>query len=318
MADPDDKSLSGSKQALFLLLVLAALVASLEVAARFMFHLPEIDRGIYQYAADPDLVYEHKPSSASTKDNNTYRINAQGLHADREYALSKPPGVFRIGIVGDSVAFLSSGKNYARILQEMLDARKSAVHAGFEVLDFSVSGYNSAQEQIVIQDKVLAFDPDLVLVGYCVNDMTFTDGVKGLERTRHPSSLGPMFHSSFLTMIQHRCYRFRFNWSKKYPGYPDVDAFFAYLKALDQGTDAQVLLLLFPRFAGSGYENHELEEPLKLAKKHGLDVMDQHALLGGADTRPLKLAPPFDNYHLNETGHRHVAQRIYDRIKDGL
>ena len=73
---------------------------------------------------------------------------------DHEYSLTKPAGVKRIAVIGDSVAFGFTRHPVALPLKEIfpkvLEAELNAASPGrYELLNFAVTGYNSAQEEIV-------------------------------------------------------------------------------------------------------------------------------------------------------------------------
>jgi hypothetical protein len=91
--------------------------------------------------------------------------NSQGFR-DGEHAVAKPPGVYRIVVIGDSVGaglkVERTEDTFPPLLQQMLDARglKS------EVINLSVSGYNTQQEVELLRERGLAYSPDLVIVAY--------------------------------------------------------------------------------------------------------------------------------------------------------
>ena len=120
---------------------------------------------IYRRSANPILLYEPRPGYSA----GPLTTNSHGFR-DHEYALEKPAGTFRIAVLGDSIVWGhglaledSFPKQLERILNEILPGR-------FEVLNFAVSGYSTLQEVELFRVKASRFDPDLVVVGYCIND----------------------------------------------------------------------------------------------------------------------------------------------------
>ena len=103
-------------------------------------------------------------------------INSDGFR-DRAYSRRKSPGTFRIAVIGDSVGFgfctkstaLDLDETFAKVLERDLNG-VSGAEASYEVLNYSVSGYNTLQEVEFLRWKALAYDPDLVLVAYSLND----------------------------------------------------------------------------------------------------------------------------------------------------
>jgi hypothetical protein len=125
----------------------------------------------YQLSSNPVLEYELRPGSSY----EGVTINSAGLR-DREYTRAKPPGVFRIAAIGDSVSFglwVSQNASYPKQLEVLLNRRASdpaAPKTRFEVLNFGVTGYNVTQIVERLRTGVLDYDPDLIVYGYVLND----------------------------------------------------------------------------------------------------------------------------------------------------
>lgn len=95
-------------------------------------------------------------------------ISSQGLR-DREYAVPKPEGTFRILVLGDSVTyglFVPRRSTYPERLEKLLEKSKNV-----EVLNAGVNGYNPYNQLHLYREKLKDFDPDLVLAGFCMNDI---------------------------------------------------------------------------------------------------------------------------------------------------
>lgn len=101
--------------------------------------------------------YRHKLSS-----------NSEGFRGRREYAVRKPQGVFRAVALGDSVVNgygVEDEQTFSALLEKKLSARHPA-----EVLNMGVAGFCSAEELIQLQEVGLRYEPDLVILGYFIND----------------------------------------------------------------------------------------------------------------------------------------------------
>lgn len=139
----------------------------------------------------PGLFYELKPGSSVVIDGEENVINSLGMR-DRAVAHRKEEGVFRIAAVGDSLTYgwrVGLDDCYVKQLESLLNEKASGGRR-FEVLNFGVSGYNSEQELIVVEKKVLDFDPDLVIVGFVPNDILFSTSVEALVLAKHDSAFG--------------------------------------------------------------------------------------------------------------------------------
>jgi lysophospholipase L1-like esterase len=159
------------------LLALASVLltlAALEIAFRLAgvsVGTVQINRATVRRTDNPRLRFELKPESA-LRAEVLYRVNAEGLRGD-ETTVEKPPGVRRIAVLGDSIAFgywVADEDGFPRQLQAMLNA-PGAAGGRVEVLNFGVPGYNLDQEIEALRTKALAFSPDLVVVAFCLNDL---------------------------------------------------------------------------------------------------------------------------------------------------
>ena len=95
--------------------------------------------------------------------------NRDGMR-DREHALGKPPGAWRVMVLGDSVTLgygLRPEQAFPQVLQDLLDARG----LGAEVFNVAFSGWSTRQERIAYERIGRKYHPDDVLVAVCLNDI---------------------------------------------------------------------------------------------------------------------------------------------------
>jgi lysophospholipase L1-like esterase len=98
------------------------------------------------------------------------RTNSLGMRSP-EPDSTRAPGSLRIGVVGDSVAFgfgVEDDQTWSAHLRRRLEAAWPGRRV--EVLNCAVSGYGAREERIALERKLLPLEPDLVLVGYFLND----------------------------------------------------------------------------------------------------------------------------------------------------
>jgi lysophospholipase L1-like esterase len=105
---------------------------------------------------DRDLDYKLNPTSA--------RVNSLGIRHD-ELELEKPGGLFRVIVLGDSVAFPEDG--FVAILRQKLSGIPDIP---VEVINAAIPGYTTYQEKLLLQRDLMRFSPDLVILQYCLND----------------------------------------------------------------------------------------------------------------------------------------------------
>ena len=119
------------------------------------------------------------------KEGEAYvRINSDGLR-DREHAIAKPQGTFRIAIVGDSYceAFsVSLEEAFWSVMEKDLEQCNAFSGRKIEVINFGVSGYGTAQELLTLREKVWKYAPDLVILAVTTNN-DVTDNSRVLKQT---------------------------------------------------------------------------------------------------------------------------------------
>jgi lysophospholipase L1-like esterase len=127
---------------------------------------------------EPNAVYRHKSADVTV----WFRINSQGMRADREFAREKPPGVKRIVSLGDSFTMgyeVANEETFSSLLERDLRAKGLNV----EVINAGVSGYSNAEECLYLERELLSYSPDLVIVSFYANDLddNVRSGLFGLE-----------------------------------------------------------------------------------------------------------------------------------------
>lgn len=160
-------------------ILLAATVITLAIV--FALGLSEIVVRVFDIGPEFNPVYgknfklsENKILEYELAENSSDRdrfINADGLR-DKEYSLDKPENVFRVAVIGDSITFghgVNQDQTYAKHLEWLLKKYNHA-NTTYEIINFGVTGYNSSQIVEQVKAKVLKYQPDLILYGYCLND----------------------------------------------------------------------------------------------------------------------------------------------------
>ena len=100
-----------------------------------------------------------------------YRVNAEGFR-DRARSRTKSARDFRMLVLGDSIAF-GFGVELRDAFPAQLEARVRALvpERTVQALNFGVSGYNPYTEAALLEDAGAAWQPDLVLVQFSINDL---------------------------------------------------------------------------------------------------------------------------------------------------
>ena len=152
---------------------LAIGLAVVEVVLR-LWPLPPSDlRHLHEVRPDRPWIFGLRPGARQpiADVDGEYRVNADGFR-DRDIAVPKPAGTFRIALVGDSLTFgygVIDADTMPRQLERALSDGAEA--PPIEVLNLGVSGYNPYTEAALFADVGPRYQPDLVLVEFCVNDL---------------------------------------------------------------------------------------------------------------------------------------------------
>ncbi len=130
------------------------------------------------YVSDPLLGQRLSPGYDGWFAGVPVRINSLGFRDTREYTLDKPPGTFRILVLGDSVTFghgTLSETTYPYLLEQRLRGWRPDVT--WEVWNLGVPGYNTATELHQLREWGPRAAPDLVVVGFYPNDFSANDDI---------------------------------------------------------------------------------------------------------------------------------------------
>lgn len=126
----------------------------------------------YSYATGAD----HRPNSAGwyeQEDLVYVTINSDGLRGP-EVPREKADNVYRIAVLGDSFAEafqVAYEERFSRVAEVALEGCAPPGRR-IEVINFGVAGYGTAREIMMLRDKAVHYDPDLVFLLFTpVNDL---------------------------------------------------------------------------------------------------------------------------------------------------
>jgi len=119
---------------------------------------------------DPNLVYELQPNLSMSFGDHQLATNEDGQRENLVYSKERTPGTVRILGLGDSGMFgwgVEQGDDYLNVAEKVLNARGGAP---CEAINTGTPGYNTQLELELLKVRGLAFQPDIVVVGWCEND----------------------------------------------------------------------------------------------------------------------------------------------------
>lgn len=122
---------------------------------------------------DEVLGWNHVPNTSGYWRKSCFstklEFNLEGMR-DIQHATVKPPGIYRIAVIGDSFVTAQEvdlDKAFFRQLQQILNSLGHNV----EVLGFGVRGFGNDQEYRLLENYALKYDPDLVILTFVPNDV---------------------------------------------------------------------------------------------------------------------------------------------------
>ena len=130
--------------------------------------LNRVSHGIHRLTNNPDIKYELVPYSIDGYE----AINGQGRR-DFHYPEKKPADTYRIAVLGDSITFGWASfvwEAWPSMAEFYLNHYRKDKTIRIEVWNFGIRGFGTPEEAALLEDRVLAIDPDLLLIGYCLND----------------------------------------------------------------------------------------------------------------------------------------------------
>ena len=120
-------------------------------------------------AAIHEIGHEHKPNARAHLMGVDVEINAQGLRDD-DLLASVPKDAVRILMLGDSVTFgwgVSADATMSAVMERELSEFEGR---SIDVINAGVGNYNTAMEVEYFLHRGQAFNPNIVVLNYFIND----------------------------------------------------------------------------------------------------------------------------------------------------
>jgi lysophospholipase L1-like esterase len=121
---------------------------------------------------NPEIGHRNRPNVDIQLMGVNVKTESHGLR-DPERSPQKPPGTYRIMVLGDSITFgwgVPYEQTFPRLLEKSLNANPPVAGQHYEVINTGVGNLNTAMEVAWFKEEGLKFSPDLVLLGWFLND----------------------------------------------------------------------------------------------------------------------------------------------------
>lgn len=324
-----------------LLLALAGAAVVGEIAVRVYEHQPlwplvppkpYVDSREF-YLRSPTRLYEMRPGIDEEIGYERIRISINGLgfRALRDPAVPKPPGTWRAILLGDSFTFCGKvpiEQTFAAKLEGMLAARDA--NRRYEVLNFGVPGYKSAQEVAFLREKGLALGPDLVVLDATLNLAAPPVQLVPAHEPAFPrlNRFVKRFHlfqflqanwKQYGYLVQGRVFQRGQNFADLADGSPRWAATQKDLEELKRVTDAngaRLLVVMWPVFAQLDDYPYAAKHALVMdaCRRLGIPAIDLLDAFKGMDGRSLWVNP--DDHHPNPIAQQKVAETVLAALEE--
>jgi hypothetical protein len=257
---------------------------------------------------------------------------------DFEYPEQKLPRQFRIIAAGDS--FTQGGgvnfdDTYPKKLERYLNYMGNIEKITYQVMNMGVPGRSTNQEVDLIKEQSARFDPDLIILGYCLNDAENRGGMAEVNAMRDKLTVrhfekgtglsGFLYdRSSLYRLISHRVFNFQtyrgqieytqWLYREEYSGWQLTRDALLELGEFSRSGGVPVIVMIFPLFSFGLDESYpfsdihrRLHETLEAARLSCIDLFDAYR---GLDRNILE-AVPFDDAHPSDTAHRIAAETLW-------
>jgi lysophospholipase L1-like esterase len=271
-----------------------------------------------------------KPSAQFELDDNPilkYRTKNPYRFGPYSYDHPKTPEIYRIVILGDSATFGScrgdgSGniepqKTYPALLEKLLNAGRKELNTKFEVANLGVPGYDTISEAEYLRVYGLSLKPDLVIVGYNMND--FCSGNPILLRKLQIFSIfdqwvPALYHASALVRYLWKIANSKTGsctWDIPKEGLKNINA-------MSSKFGFKTLVAVIPSFE---YDDKYPGDPgykkiLDIAQGTGLDVANLYHYLKSETPNLLSLEGRCLDDHPDEQGHKAIAKAMNDYLTE--
>jgi lysophospholipase L1-like esterase len=168
---------SFAANAALLAVTIVITIAALEGIARLIFPAPlPWKYPQLRYRPDPTLVFAWQPNQRGFSADKEIVINERGLRGP-VVPYERTPGTKRILFLGDSITF-GYGVRDEEVVTERVRALLGAAGVRAETINTAIASYNTEQEVAYYEHEGNRYDPDVVVVGVCWNDINDKSNVR--------------------------------------------------------------------------------------------------------------------------------------------
>jgi hypothetical protein len=262
-------------------------------------------------------------------------------YRDYVYNEKKKPGVFRIIAVGDSFtrgSAVNFDDSYPKRLERYLNYFGNDQGTRYQVMNLGLAQKSTADELRLIHREAERLDPDLIILGYCLNDAEDWQKPKEIETLRttykvhhfreSDGASGFLYdRSALFRLVSRRLFNrqthrghidyYHHLYREDYSGWQKTRASLEGLAGFSRKTGIPVLVVIFPLLSfelDDQYPFHEIHKLLhRTMRKAALPYLDLTRMYRKVDHLRLE-AVPYRNPHPSELAHRIAAEGLWRQL----
>ena len=261
-------------------------------------------------------------------------VNSRG-YRDLERPLRKPPGVRRVVCIGDSFTWGASilfDDAWPQRVERTLTRER---HEPWEAVNLAESGLNSVQEAGRLESEGFAYDPDVVVVAYVLNDSEDENAAEArraadwIEERKRPPAPSLLDRSALFRLVRDRVWAtlenrrrvedFRSMYAENYPGWTAARRALMTMGGTCRERGVPLVVAIFPLFGNpldDRYPFADIHARVgQVAAEAGAMVVDLLPFYRGVDWK-LLVVDGADDEHPNEIAHRIAADVILKALDD--
>ncbi|WP_372367096.1 SGNH/GDSL hydrolase family protein [Candidatus Uabimicrobium sp. HlEnr_7] len=333
------KKKSTKKKLRYKLLIAAASFTIMFLIGELIFSLilpnpPRQDDGFFPFmkSSVPQICYELQPGAQGWWQGTYVTVGKQGRRDD-DVVVERKKGNIRIAVLGDSETFglgVIDEDTYCEQLEKLL-AKKYC-----EVINFGVVGYNTEQEAALLKNKVLKYKPDIIIVGYVLNDPApplFYRPKRGGVKDPQPAILRlyswALQNSNLFLWLKTKLRNISYHFGivnsqrtrylhnlfdKKSKSWQRNEQALQEIQDTAKNSNIPVVLAIFPMIVNldASYPYTAIHDQVKtVAEKKGMNVVDLLPHFLGHNPTDLHVDPVYDA-HPNKKAHQIIANVLYE------
>jgi lysophospholipase L1-like esterase/D-alanyl-lipoteichoic acid acyltransferase DltB (MBOAT superfamily) len=259
----------------------------------------------------------YRPNVRRTlSDGTTLSTNRWGMR-DRDYTKEKPPEVYRLALLGDSLSFgygVGDEHVFEQRVEQRLNRPGAAAGVKYEILNFASSGYGPYGRLQYLRLKAIEFEPDAVL-SVAVNDVDWM--LRDISRwVNRNIEIPDPFVANIVAkagltpgmgrrIVEHRLMPYALEL---------VKWDYVQIVELCRAHGALPIAVFLPRANDRSWEKDQLPQLIRIAQEAGFTVLDLTSAYNSVDDWSTLWRRSWD-VHPNERGHQLLAELCYEELK---